>query len=92
MRRSKSPSDLPLNATLTPTSEIKPAGSILKRLALLGGYLQDWMVSRHEPTIEEKCDRNGHCYWRVYDPITQNYSIFDSENKVRVWLDQRYYQ
>ena len=97
MRLSQSSSYLPCNSKPTPAkrvsvSDIKPIRSILKGLAGWVQYLQGWLVNSHEPMIEEKCDRDGNRYWQVYDPITQNLRCFDSENDVRIWLEQRYYQ
>lgn len=50
----------------------------------------DWLLSGDRPHIEEKRDRNGNLYFKVYDPCSQNPYIFDSESEVRAWLDRRY--
>ena len=92
MRFSQLSFDLPSNSRLTPASNIKPAWSIRQGLAALGHYLQDWLVNSHEPLIKERCDRQGNRYWQVYDPTTQDFRYCESENEVRIWLEQRYYQ
>jgi hypothetical protein len=37
-------------------------------------------------------DRYGNTYYRVYDALTQDFHRFESENEVRIWLEQRYYR
>ncbi|NJR58283.1 MAG: hypothetical protein HC769_05125 [Cyanobacteria bacterium CRU_2_1] len=63
--------------------------SIFDRLwqSLLNGFL-----GNSEPKIYQKRDRYGDVYFRVYDPMTGTSSSFKSEQEVRIWLDQRYYQ
>lgn len=45
-----------------------------------------------DPKIEERLDRQGHPYWKVYDPIAQQHHRFTEEDAVYEWLEQRYYQ
>ncbi|WAL61704.1 hypothetical protein [Thermocoleostomius sinensis] len=45
-----------------------------------------------EPKIYQKHDRDGNVYFKVYDPVTHQTEILTTEQEVRVWLDQRYYQ
>lgn len=45
-----------------------------------------------EPKIYEKRDGAGNLYFQVYDPIAHQSSTFSTEQEVRIWLDQRYYQ
>lgn len=37
-------------------------------------------------------DRHGNTYYRVYDVSTQDFHRFESEDEVRIWLEQRYYR
>ncbi|MBE9108195.1 hypothetical protein IQ273_02010 [Nodosilinea sp. LEGE 07298] len=37
-------------------------------------------------------DRYGNTYYRVYDVLTQGFHRFESEDEVRIWLEQRYYR
>jgi hypothetical protein len=43
---------------------------------------------RHEPTVWQKCDRNGNAYWECYDPICDRTVCFSSEDEARLWIDQ----
>lgn len=45
-----------------------------------------------EPKIYQRHDRHGNIYFKVYDPVTHQIGTFNTEQEVRVWLDQRYYQ
>ncbi|MEM7065529.1 MAG: hypothetical protein AAF572_20480 [Cyanobacteria bacterium P01_B01_bin.77] len=45
-----------------------------------------------EPTISQRCDRNGTISYTIYDPITQQHSGWLSEVEARDWLEQRYYR
>ena len=48
------------------------------------------LSGRREPRIWRNRDRTGNWYFRVFDPATGASSVFDSEQEVRVWLEQRY--
>jgi hypothetical protein len=45
----------------------------------------------NDPRIWQRRDRFGRVYWQVYDPIRDRTIIFNSEEEVRYWLDQRFY-
>ena len=97
MRLLHSSSPLPshpqsIQSNLTAPPYISAVKTLRQSLSALGRSLQNLFLSGHEPVIEEKRDRAGTLYWRVYDPITQNRRFFYSEDEIRVWLDQRYYQ
>ena len=44
-----------------------------------------------DPQICEKHDRFGDTYFRVYDPQSDRYFNFHSQNEVKCWLDEHYY-
>lgn len=44
-----------------------------------------------EVQVEQRRDRQGQPYWAVYDPQTSQHHRFDTEQEVRIWIDQRYY-
>lgn len=44
-----------------------------------------------EPKVWQKKDRKGNIYWRVYNPTTGYCGSFNSEEEVRMWLEERYY-
>jgi hypothetical protein len=48
------------------------------------------LSGRREPRIWRIRDRAGNWSFRVFDPVTGASSVFDSEQEVRVWLEQRY--
>ncbi|WP_250126747.1 hypothetical protein [Chroococcidiopsis sp. CCMEE 29] len=45
-----------------------------------------------EPQVRQRCDRSGQIYWQVYDPATNRSARLSSEQEVRQWLEQRFYQ
>ncbi|BAU15407.1 hypothetical protein LEP3755_59650 [Leptolyngbya sp. NIES-3755] len=45
-----------------------------------------------EPRVWQRRDRSGQTYWQVYDPETNRSARLSSEQEVRQWLEQRYYQ
>jgi hypothetical protein len=56
---------------------------------------QSWEIHllpvRPEPQIWQGKGDNGKLYWFVYDPRTQQTSNWESEDEVRVWLEERFY-
>ncbi|NJO79724.1 MAG: hypothetical protein HC827_15245 [Cyanobacteria bacterium RM1_2_2] len=44
-----------------------------------------------DPQVKQRVDHTGQQYWQVYDPITERYSNFFSEDEVYQWLEARYY-
>lgn len=52
----------------------------------------DSTSNHQEPKIAQRCDRQGHTYWQIYDPVTRQYTSFASEKEVRIWLEKRYYR
>ena len=45
-----------------------------------------------ELQITQVLDKSGNLAWRVYDPITYNTFIFNDEEEVKIWLEERYYR
>ncbi|NJR66872.1 MAG: hypothetical protein HC772_18700 [Leptolyngbyaceae cyanobacterium CRU_2_3] len=45
-----------------------------------------------EPRIDRKIAHDGTPYFHVYDPVTRRSMTLSSEQELRVWIDQRYYQ
>jgi len=50
-----------------------------------------WWYSE-EPRITQKQDKSGNWVYHIYDPLTEQDFMCDSEQEVRMWLEQRYYQ
>lgn len=72
-------------------------GALKHRLASLVSLDAVWQrlatfaVGSSEPVVMQRCDRQGHRYYVVYDPRTQSRTICSSETEVRAWLESRYY-
>lgn len=45
-----------------------------------------------QPQIRSRQNRQGETVWTVYDPASRVNQQFDSEQEVRIWLEQRYYE
>ncbi len=52
--------------------------------------LSAFAIGNQEPQIHRKCDRQGHTYFFVYDPASQQSQTLGTESEVRAWLEQRY--
>ncbi|MBD2463249.1 hypothetical protein H6G89_19630 [Oscillatoria sp. FACHB-1407] len=48
------------------------------------------MAGNSEPQIWQTQGSAGEMLWNVYDPTTDQTSVFYSELEVRTWLDERY--
>ncbi len=64
-----------------------------------GGWIKAWLHSllnfltgSQTLNIVKRSRPDGTVQWIVYDPNTEHPRFFDSEQAVRVWLEQRYYQ
>lgn len=65
-----------------------------------GNYFIPWILKQlwqmlqaadqSELKIRQHQDRSGQVYWHVYDPFTNRAQQFDSEETLRIWLDNRY--
>lgn len=66
--------------------------SIRRHASHLATAVLNGLSSSQAPRIRQKIDRLGNRYYRVYDPIENTHRLFTSEESVRVWLEQRYYQ
>lgn len=60
-------------------------------LTVLGRGFVNHFAATAEPRIYSR-QRGGKTVWHAYDPITQRRQQFSSEEALRCWLDQRYYQ
>ena len=62
-----------------------------KLLSFVGKVWNAITVVNVDPQIRQERDRYGKSQWRVFDPITSKSRLFDSEDDVCAWLEQRYY-
>jgi GTP-binding protein EngB required for normal cell division len=50
------------------------------------------MTTRNAITIDSLKGKSGNIYWTTQDSISGRRMFFGTEQEVRAWLDQRYYQ
>jgi hypothetical protein len=55
----------------------------------IGQTVRHWLNTSPEPRVRMKYSA-GQAHWRVYDPTTQRSERFETEQEVRIWLEQRY--
>ncbi len=79
---------------LTSSLEVKSQPHQLtfsSRLNKILHSLMDALIEKTEPRVLQKCDRMGHIWWYVYDPVTGKSACFPSEAEAATWIEQRYY-
>ncbi|MEB3359461.1 MAG: hypothetical protein VKK04_22235 [Synechococcales bacterium] len=62
--------------------------SLKSALANLGEVLGTIIGSSREPVVTYQCTKDGVCFWRCYDPISQQTFRFATENEVLQWLER----
>ncbi|MGG6241647.1 hypothetical protein ACQ4N7_23735 [Nodosilinea sp. AN01ver1] len=62
------------------------------RLRPMASSLMAYLCGSSSLTVTVKRDRQGQTAFVVYDPVSQQRHTFSSEQELRVWADQRYYQ
>lgn len=78
-----------LEKTVSPESPWKQLKSTLLQW---GKSLLNFYSGSNEPRISRRFDRQGYPYFHIYDPIDNAHYTLSSEEAVRTWLEQRYYQ
>ncbi|WP_008317070.1 hypothetical protein [Leptolyngbya sp. PCC 6406] len=63
-----------------------------QRLGQAGRSLLTSLCGSREPRISVGRDRQGQPLFIAYDPVDQVRHTFHTEQDLRIWLDQRYYQ
>lgn len=63
-----------------------------RRINHFGKVFARTLVLDPEPYISEQQNRQGEVYFRVYDPDQNVSHTFDSEESVRIWLEERHHQ
>lgn len=58
----------------------------------LGRSLLAYLCGSSEPQITTRQDASGNPCFSAYDPVSQQHYTFATEQELRIWLDQRYYQ
>jgi hypothetical protein len=77
-------------------NELLAQNSILQKL-LVTKLARIWQTlvcfrTTQEPQVTWMHDRTGRSYFKIYDPITEQYHCADSEQEVRVWLERSRHQ
>ncbi len=77
-------------------TEQKPAEKSKLSLSLLLNniweYLATAIAKNQEPQVWTSTDHFGHTWWHGYDPTTGRSVWRESEQEMRVWLEERYCQ
>ncbi len=55
-----------------------------------GASLVHYLSRPNEIRVRQVSDRQGETYWKAYDPYSNTTTYVNSENDLRVWLEQRY--
>ncbi|MBD2111220.1 MULTISPECIES: hypothetical protein [Cyanophyceae] len=63
-----------------------------RRLSLVGSALLTYLCGSADLSVTVKRDRWGNTLFVAHDPVSQQRRTFSSEQELRVWVDQRYYQ
>lgn len=73
-------------------SDSRPKKSFVPLLWLgrIWKAIAPFIISSNEPKIRAIANRFGEVRWIVYDPITRYQTTLNSEDEVRIWLDNRY--
>ena len=51
-----------------------------------------FLETSSELYITQIQNKTGQTQWKAFAPITRQFTQFDSEEDVRVWVEERYYQ
>lgn len=65
---------------------------LLNKIGQLLSQVQASLTIDRQPKIQQRVDRQGQLYWRIYDPIGNQSHTFFTEVEVYQWLENRYYQ
>lgn len=57
----------------------------------LGTGVINWLTVGSMPRISKQAQGEAEV-WKAYDPVTNRTAYFDSENDLRIWIEERYYQ
>ncbi len=75
-----------------------PEQNRVKRSKLFSLFNKIWQyiliaqAEAQQPKIWQRRDRLGQIWWYGYDPVTDRSICRDSEDEIRIWLEERYYQ
>ncbi|CAD5949848.1 hypothetical protein [Planktothrix agardhii] len=93
MTRSSSLATLQISFPVLPSYQAKGLSigqNILHSIKGITAIFVNALTSPTEPKIWQKKDADGNMIWQIYDPVTGHQARFDTEQKVRIWLEKRY--
>lgn len=70
----------------------KYALSLIAKLNIVWQPIVYALTRRAEVRVWAVKTRQGQVFWKAYDPVSGRTFSFTSEDEVRLWIDQRYYQ
>lgn len=65
---------------------------LTKQFDRLWQALVKFAETTQEPKVTWMRDRQGHSYFKIYDPLTGQHHYADSEQEARIWLERSLYQ
>ncbi|MFE4107206.1 hypothetical protein [Almyronema epifaneia] len=65
--------------------------AIAQLFSRLGSTLLNLLIESDQPRVRVR-EANGETVWQAYDPVSRHQAAFNSEEELRAWLEQRYYQ
>jgi hypothetical protein len=77
------------------STEPKPQTQSLKKLSFFNriwGYFRDLLTLNEEPQIWETIDHSGKVWWKIYDPVSDEFFQLESQQEVLIWLEERYHR
>lgn len=73
-------------------TSVKQPYNLMQSIKRLGQRIAEYFTSQSEIKVWQLQDRSGNTYWRVYDPNTNRSAVFGSEEEVRIWIEEIFYQ
>lgn len=70
----------------------KYTSKFLSSLQTIFQNLVTAIASKNEVQVWQKSDRSGNTQWHAYDPTTGRSICVASEQEMRYWIEERYYQ
>lgn len=82
----------PQASNLNAETSVKQPYNLMESIKKLGQRIAEYFTSQSEIKVWQLQDRSGNTYWRVYDPNTNRSATFGSEEEVRIWIEELFYQ
>jgi len=82
----------PQSINLNDETSVQQPYNLMESIKKLGQRIAEYFTSQSEIKVWQLQDRSGNTYWRVYDPNTNHSATFGSEEEVRMWIEELFYQ